>query len=114
MPAYFFSKKYSKKSIEIFEKYLTKCFLCGIIYTSKGERITQRTAEGENIMKNTWKKIYGYEVYVDENGRITHGMSNGCTTYVYRVCRTGGYDKEDSITEAAFRAGVRRGTIKMA
>lgn len=65
-------------------------------------------------MKNTWKKIYGYEVYVDENGRITHGMSNGCTTYVYRVCRTGGYDKEDSITEAAFRAGVRRGTIKMA
>ena len=28
----FFLKKYSKKSIEIFEKYLTKCFFYGIIY----------------------------------------------------------------------------------
>lgn len=41
MPAYFFSKK-SKKSIEIFENPLTKCFLYGIIYISKGERITQK------------------------------------------------------------------------
>ena len=32
MPAYFFLKKYSKKSIEIFEKPLTKCFFYGIIY----------------------------------------------------------------------------------
>lgn len=40
MPA-FFLKKNLKKSIEIFENLLTKCFFYGIIYTSKGERITQ-------------------------------------------------------------------------
>ena len=113
MPAYFFSKEFEKIYIN-FRKPLDKLlFIWYNIYIEE-ERITQRTAEGENTMKNTWKKIYGYEVYVDEDGRITHGVSNGCTTYVYRVCRTGGYDKEDSITEAAFRAGVRRGTIKMA
>ena len=51
MPACFFLKKNSKKSIEIFENHLAKCFLYGIIYTSKGERITQTTAEGEIIME---------------------------------------------------------------
>ena len=33
----FFSQKIFKKSKEIFEKYLTKCFLCGIIYMQSRE-----------------------------------------------------------------------------
>ena len=44
MPAYFFSKK-SKKSIEIFENPLTKCFLYGIIYMQSREAQRARKKE---------------------------------------------------------------------
>ena len=82
MPAYFFSKN-SKKSIEIFENPLTKCFLYGIIYTSKGERITQTTAEGENIMTSIKVKIDGTEYELIE-----------CTGYFSSIGETEEYRRD--------------------
>ena len=83
MPAYFFLKKISKKSIEIFENLLTKCFLYGIIYTSKGERITQTTAEGENIMTSIKVKIDGTEYELIE-----------CTGYFSSIGETEEYRRD--------------------
>lgn len=59
-----------------------------------------------------WRTICGWEVYV-ENGYIVRGISADHQTplYIYRACRSGGYDREYKITPDAFRAGLRRGTI---
>lgn len=73
----------------------------------------------KRIEKDGWRIIAGYEVYV-EDGKIRHGVKDSYTgigqvsTYVYRASRYGGWDREYSgVTVAAFRAGVRRGTISM-
>lgn len=65
-------------------------------------------------MKNGWHVLYGCDVYV-EDGKVLRGLKNGGTepAYVYRKCRSGGWDRETAITVAAFRAGVRRGTIDL-
>lgn len=65
--------------------------------------------------KDGWHKIAGYEVYM-EDGLIVRGMSDDRkrSVYVYRMSRLGGWDLEYNITPDAFRAGVRRGRIKMA
>lgn len=62
-------------------------------------------------MKDGWHSIQGKSVYV-ENGFV-RAMKNNNTlsAYVYRSCRTGGWDLEGKITPAAFIAGVRRGII---
>ena len=64
-------------------------------------------------IRDGWHKIAGYTVWV-ENGFITRGKHDNRPVYVYRACRTGGWDNEERITPDAFRAGVNRGTIKMA
>lgn len=66
-------------------------------------------------MKDGWHKICGWDVYV-EGGYILRGIDtdrNGSQipVYVYRTSRHGGYDREERITPAAFRAGLKRGTI---
>lgn len=58
-----------------------------------------------------FKQVAGYEVYI-ENGYIIRGIKNGVTAYVYRQVKDG-WKKEDKITEAAFRSGVRRGTVDL-
>lgn len=65
-------------------------------------------------MKDGWHVINGYNVYV-EDGFIIRGVSHDQSkaVYVYRALKTGGYGKETKITPAAFRAGVKRGTIDM-
>lgn len=65
-------------------------------------------------MKDGFHKIAGYDVYV-ENDKVLRGVSSDWTktTYVYRACKKGGWDCVRSISVDAFRAGVRRGTIKM-
>lgn len=66
--------------------------------------------------KDGWHKIAGYEVYM-EDGYIIRGMTGTGArqrpTYVYRASRDGGWDREDRITPNAFRAAVKRGTVKM-
>lgn len=64
-------------------------------------------------MKDGWHLVEGHDVYV-EDGYIVRAMKNGGTlsARVYRYNRRfGTWDKEDKITPAAFRAGVKRGTI---
>lgn len=67
-------------------------------------------------IKDGWHEIAGYIVFV-ENDKILRGLTadEQRTTWCYRYNRRdGGWDAEDNITVGAFRAGVRRGTIKMA
>lgn len=62
-----------------------------------------------------WHKLCGYDVYI-EGGFVIRGVSGGESprpVYPYRKSRYGGWDLEKRLTEAAFRAGVRRGTITM-
>lgn len=66
------------------------------------------------------KKIRdGYEVHVNEKGyidrAIIESISNGRTAgYVYRKWKTNEWVRDDECTPNAFRAGVNRGTIKLA
>lgn len=66
-------------------------------------------------VKDGWHTVCGYRVYC-EDGLVLRGVNLDHTrgTHVYRYKREGGWDREDRITVSAFRAGVRRGTIKMA
>ncbi len=65
-------------------------------------------------MKDGYHKICGYDVYV-ENDKVIRGTKANVTlpAYVYRSCKTGGWDREYNISVSAFRAGIRRGTINM-
>ena len=64
-------------------------------------------------VKDGWHEICGRSVYV-ENGCIDHGMKNNDTVsaYPYRASKDG-WSRIESITVAAFAAGVRRGTIEL-
>ena len=66
-------------------------------------------------MKDGWHKIYGYEIFVLDN-KLIRGVGNTgyymTTTYPYRKAKEG-WDREYYMTVDAFRAGVRRGTVKM-
>ena len=66
--------------------------------------------------KDGWHKIAGYEVYM-EDGYIIRGMTgNGTkqrTTFIYRASRNECWDLIERIRPDAFRAGVKRGTVKM-
>lgn len=66
------------------------------------------------MTRDGWHTISGYMVYV-ENGYIVRGLSHNRqeTTYVYRVSKHSGWDADDRITIDAFRAGIKRGTIRM-
>ena len=69
-------------------------------------------------MKNGWKTILGNVVYVD-NGDVIRGTildHNGyeVTAWVYRKQRDNTWLRSDELSEAAFRSGVKRGTIKLA
>lgn len=64
-------------------------------------------------MKDGWHLIEGHDVYV-EDGYIVRAMKDcrQLSASVYRYNRRfGTWYKEDRITPAAFRAGVKRGTI---
>ena len=63
-------------------------------------------------MKNGWHIIAGSNVYV-ENGFVVRGLSKDSLEplFIYRISRRGGYDMEYKITPAAFRAGMKRGTV---
>lgn len=66
-------------------------------------------------MKDGWHTIAGYSVFV-EGGMIVRGMKNSDTlpAYVYRWSKSlNCWTKEESITPAAFRAGLKRGTIAL-
>lgn len=67
------------------------------------------------MIKDGWHTIAGESVYV-ENGRIVRGTKNNDTlpAYVYRWDRGAGcWIKKGSISPAAFRAGIKRGTIQL-
>ena len=64
-----------------------------------------------------WYTVAGYEVYI-ENGIVKRGIGadpNGSriTVYPYIRSKYGYWDKDTSLTEAAFRARVARGTLIM-
>lgn len=67
-------------------------------------------------MKDGWHVICGCEVYV-EDGKIIRGVLqksplNRVAAWVYRSVGHG-WSREDSISVAAFRAGFKRGTIRL-
>ena len=64
-------------------------------------------------MKDGWHTIMGYDVYV-EDGKVLRGTKdNGqLPAYVYRAGKRG-WELDCVVSVAAFRAGVRRGTIRM-
>lgn len=67
------------------------------------------------MVKDGWHTIAGCSVYI-ENGRIIRGMKNNdtLTAYVYRWDRgASAWIRTDSISPAAFRAGIKRGTIQL-
>ena len=69
-------------------------------------------------MKNGWKTILGNTVYVD-NGDVIRGTILDHNGYqvpaaVYRKQRDNTWVRFDKLSEAAFRSGVKRGTIKFA
>ena len=61
-----------------------------------------------------WKKILGDSLYL-EDGIVKRGVSrcSDRTTYPYRVCKDGGWDQDQDMTESAYRAAVKRGTVVM-
>lgn len=62
-------------------------------------------------MKDGWHKICGAMVYV-ENGKVMRGVQDGRTVYPYRKnTKIGGWDNVSGLSVAAFRAGMKRGTI---
>lgn len=64
-------------------------------------------------MKDGWHVVAGHDVFV-EDGYIVRAMKNGKqqSASVYRYNRRfGTWDKEDKITPAAFRAGIKRETV---
>ena len=65
-------------------------------------------------MKDGWHIISECEVYV-EDGYILRGIKDTppqqTAAYIYRSAKTGGFYKLNRITPAAFRAGVKKGTI---
>lgn len=65
-------------------------------------------------MKDGWHKICGYDVYV-ENDKVLRGTKyNGTlSAYVYRRVNEREWANDYGITVNVFKAGVRRGTIKM-
>ncbi len=71
-------------------------------------------AEKEKEYKDGWHKICGYNVYI-ENDKVLRGTkSNGTLpAYVYRRVNERTWSHEENITVNAFRAGIRRGTIRM-
>lgn len=69
----------------------------------------------KKIINDGWHTVHGYEVYI-KNSRIVRGLSldGQRTVYIYRRSRSGGLDRVDSMTLAAFNAAWRRGTVTMA
>lgn len=65
-------------------------------------------------MKDGWHVICGYDVYV-ENDRVLRGTkANGTLpAYVFRRENERRWNNASGVTVNAFRAGVRRGTIRM-
>lgn len=68
-------------------------------------------------MKDGWHVVCGYEVYV-EDGKIVRGIkkkpcSGYCAAYVYRRCKTGGWNISYQVTPSAFRSGYKRGTVDL-
>lgn len=70
-------------------------------------------------MKDGWHVIAGYNVYV-EGDKITHGTlgegtSNYRTAWPYRWIGgpTNAWSNCAGLTVSAFRAGVKRGTIRL-
>lgn len=67
-------------------------------------------------MKDGWHVVCGYEVYV-KDGKIVRGMKNQgfgkVAAYVYRRCKTGGWNISYQVTPSAFRSGYKRGTVDL-
>ena len=65
-------------------------------------------------IKDGWHVLMGYDVYV-ENSRVLYGVTSDGqqTIYPFRSVRTGGWDNASGLTVDSFRAGIRRGTIRM-
>lgn len=65
-------------------------------------------------MKDGWHTILGWEVYV-ENGNIFRGIDKEKTYYPYRWNKKYNCWVNDApLSVGVFRAGMNRGTIKMA
>ena len=68
-------------------------------------------------MNDGWHKIYNHYVYVENNYVVggLKGIEGVYQTYghVFRALKSG-WGKEEAVSVAAFRAGVKRGTITIA
>ena len=65
--------------------------------------------------KDGWRAICGWDVYI-EDGFVVRGVSSGpdvVPVYPYRKDRHGGWNSCSGLTVAAFRAGVKRGTVRL-
>ena len=68
--------------------------------------------------KEGWHIIYGWEVHVNERGYVDRAIkedTNGSpvTGYIYRACRNGWWNNIGQCSIDAFRAGLKRGTIRI-
>lgn len=61
-----------------------------------------------------WKKILGYDVYVENNIIIRALKNNGSLpAYIYKKSKYGGWDIVNGCTVSAFRSGVYSGTYSI-
>lgn len=69
------------------------------------------------VISDGWHVVSGYDVFV-ESGMILRGIlydscGSSSSAYVYRRCRDGSWTRCSGLSVAAFRSGVRRGTIEL-
>lgn len=69
------------------------------------------------MIKDGWHNIKGYDIYV-ENGLVKRGTLgddlNYRTAWIYTKSKNGGWDNASGeLTVSAFRARVKRGTVKV-
>ena len=69
-------------------------------------------------VKEGWHIIYGWEVHVNERGYIDRAIKedingNQTTGYIFRKCKKGGWNNINECSIDAFRAGLKRETIRI-
>lgn len=67
------------------------------------------------IISDGWHTVAGHYVYV-EDGYVMRGLKGTEGVYqtagfIYRRLKPSGWGKETAVSVAAFRAGVKRGTL---
>lgn len=62
----------------------------------------------EVILKDGWHKVGGCDVYV-EDGYCVRGYGR----YIYKACKTGGWDRVDAVKPDTLRQGFKKGTYTL-